>query len=67
MTKIIQNRLRPSSMRLVRDIVGQHTAECRTTEFQSTLKEQLTAYGWRPEEIEQAQVEIAEIAKGGTQ
>lgn len=61
MTKIIQ-RLRPSSRRLVRDIVSMCHKSCSTPEFQNTFRKELTGYGWKPEEITQALKEIDDIA-----
>lgn len=63
MTKIIEDRLSPTSRRLMRDIVGEHPAECRTAEFESALREELTGYNWTPEAIEQALKEIGDVAR----
>lgn len=61
-TRLIEDRLSPTSLRLVRDIVGLYPESCRTSEFQDALRSQLAAYGWQSNEVEQAMSEVQEIA-----
>lgn len=61
-TRIIDDRLSPTSRRLVRDIVRGNRDAVQTDEFQIGVREQLAGYGWEAGEISQAMTELNEIA-----
>jgi uncharacterized protein Smg (DUF494 family) len=60
----ILGKLNPSSRQLLYNLFDLYPRECKTSEFQDSLQEQLTGYGWRQEDIKQAISELQEIADG---
>lgn len=61
--RLILDRLRPSSRKLVKDIIKGHKTQVLDRAFQDGVRQQLTAFGWKPDEVKQAIKEIGEIAK----
>ena len=57
----ILNRLTPSQHRLLTNLVVEHREQVRSEEFRDSLKVQLVAYGWKDQDIQQAEIELQEL------